>query len=122
MTPNSDVKAPLDLRFVAGLLNSHLMFFYYRTTFPTLHVQNEELASLPLPKINASDKARHDQMVALVEQMLALHQRLAAAKTPPEQTALARQITATDTEIDRLVYALYGLTDDEIKLVEGTGK
>ena len=29
------------------------------------------------------------------------------------------QITATDQEIDRLVYALYGLTADEIKLVEG---
>lgn len=29
-----------------------------------------------------------------------------------------RQIEATDTQIDRLVYALYGLTDEEIKIVE----
>ena len=54
--------------------------------------------------------------------MLALQQSLAAAKTPPEQTALERQIAATDQQIDRLVYQLYGLTDDEIKLVEGTEK
>jgi hypothetical protein len=33
--------------------------------------------------------------------------------------ALDRQIGATDTQIDRLVYDLYGLTEDEIKIVEG---
>jgi len=43
----------------------------------------------------------------------------ATAKTPEEQTALARQIAATDAEIDRLVYELYGLTEEEIRIVEG---
>ena len=42
-----------------------------------------------------------------------------AGRTPQEQTALTRQIAATDTQIDRLVYDLYGLTEDEIKIVEG---
>jgi len=56
--------------------------------------------------------------VKLVEQMLALHQSLAAAKTPPEKTSLERQIAVTDTQIDALVYELYGLTEAEIKLVE----
>jgi predicted nucleic acid-binding Zn-ribbon protein len=68
---------------------------------------------------NPEDKSRHDQVVQLVEQMLALHQRLSAAKTPQEKTALERQITAADTQIDRLVYDLYGLTEEEIKIVEG---
>lgn len=58
-------------------------------------------------------------MVSLVESMLSLHQKLAAAKTGHEQTALQRQIDATDAEIDRLVYELYGLTAEEIKIVEG---
>jgi hypothetical protein len=58
-------------------------------------------------------------MVKLVEQMLDLHQRLSAAKTPQEKTALERQISATDTQLDRLVYDLYGLTQEEIKIVEG---
>ena len=31
------------------------------------------------------------------------------------------QIEATDTQIDTLVYTLYGLTEEEIKVVEGTG-
>jgi hypothetical protein len=51
--------------------------------------------------------------------MLAIQQRLAAAKTPQEKTALERQVTATDTQLDHLVYDLYGLTEAEIKIVEG---
>ena len=33
--------------------------------------------------------------------------------------ALTAQIIATDKEIDQMVYQLYGLTEDEIKVVEG---
>ena len=57
-------------------------------------------------------------MVTLVEQMLALHKRRAAAQTPHEQTVLQAQIDATDRQIDRLVYELYGLTEEEIGIVE----
>ena len=57
-------------------------------------------------------------MVALVEEMLALYRRLAAARTDHEQTNLQRQIDATDRRIDRLVYDLYNLTDEEIRIVE----
>jgi hypothetical protein len=42
--------------------------------------------------------------------------------TPVEKTSLQRQIAATDARIDRLVYDLYGLTEDEIKIVEGGEK
>jgi hypothetical protein len=48
-----------------------------------------------------------------------LHQKQTAANTPAEQTTLARQIAATEARIDRLVYELYGLTEEEIKIVEG---
>jgi hypothetical protein len=58
-------------------------------------------------------------MERLVERMLALHQQRAAAKTEHAQTALQRQIDATDREIDRLVYELYGLTEEEVRVVEG---
>ncbi len=40
------------------------------------------------------------------------------AKTAHEKNILQRQIEATDGQIDRLVYELYGLTDEEIKIVE----
>ena len=57
-------------------------------------------------------------MVALVERMLALHQQLAAGKIGHDKTALQRQIEATDKQIDQLVYELYGLSEEEIKIVE----
>ncbi|NLX52556.1 MAG: hypothetical protein GXY72_10720, partial [Deltaproteobacteria bacterium] len=41
------------------------------------------------------------------------------AKTAHEQTLIQRRIDATDKQIDKLVYDLYGLTEDEIKIVEG---
>jgi hypothetical protein len=58
-------------------------------------------------------------MVALVTQMLNLHARLAAESVPQEKTLLQRRIDTTDKQIDRLVYELYGLTEDEITVVEG---
>ena len=51
--------------------------------------------------------------------MLSLNKQLKEARTPHEQTALQRQIEATDRQIDTLVYELYGLTEEEIKIVEG---
>ena len=73
----------------------------------------------PIDFSDPADTARHDRMVALVEQMLALHEQLRAAKTAHDQTLLQRQIGATDRQIDRLVYELYGLTEEEIGIVEG---
>jgi hypothetical protein len=73
----------------------------------------------PIDFSNKSDNVRHDRMVNLVDSMLALHKQLAAAKSEAQKTVLQRQIDATDAEIDRLVYELYGLTKKEIAVVEG---
>jgi hypothetical protein len=51
--------------------------------------------------------------------MLSLHKQLAVAKTPDEKARIQRQIDATDQQIDRLVYELYGLTEKEIQMLEG---
>ena len=48
--------------------------------------------------------------------------RAGLCRRPPadsEKAVLQNAATATDRQIDALVYELYGLTDDEIKLVEG---
>ena len=57
-------------------------------------------------------------MVTLVEQMLQLHKQQAAA-SDADRALYQRQIEATDREIDKLVYELYELTQEEIKIVEG---
>lgn len=68
---------------------------------------------------NPADKARHDRMVRLVEQMLALHKQLAETRTGHDTNSIQRQIYATDRQTDRLVYELYGLTEEEIAVLEG---
>jgi hypothetical protein len=84
-------------------------------------MRTNQLARLPIRTIDFSDpadKARHDQMVSLVERMLDLHTKVAEADVPQVKEALQRQIDATDSQIDRLVYELYDLTEEEIGIVE----
>ena len=57
-------------------------------------------------------------MVALIGSVLGLHEKSAAANVPAEKSLYERQIEATDHQNDRLVYELYELTDEEIKVVE----
>jgi hypothetical protein len=123
-----DLKWPNPL-FLLGIVNSWLITWRHhrrspkakKALFPKVLVS--DLSQIPVPKLSQTspaDKSRHDQIVQFVEQMLTLHQRLStAARTPQEKTALERQIAATDAQLDRLVYDLYGLTQEEIKKVEG---
>ena len=109
-----------------GILNSKLFVFIYRLlaiekgrVLP--QVKPTILSKLPIRAINfenSEEKSQYDQMVNLVEQMLDLNQKLAEAKTPQAKNVLQRQIEATDKQIDQLVYKLYDLTDEEIKIVE----
>jgi len=57
-------------------------------------------------------------MVDLVQQMLDLRQQSSQVNTAHDKTTIERQIHATDCQIDRLVYELYDLTDEEIAIVE----
>ena len=117
----------IGLYYLLGLLNSKLLNWFYQTIInpekgeALAQVKRGHLARLPICTIdfyNPRDKARHDRMVDLVEQMLDLHKKLAEAKEPQAKTVLQRQIETTDRQIDELVYELYGLTDEEIKIVE----
>ena len=58
-----------------------------------------------------------ERLVALADSMLSLHKRL-AQKLPNCREQLQREIGATDRQIDQLVYQLYGLTADGIRIVE----
>ena len=77
---------------------------------------------LPFPKIdiarNHVDVNLHDKMVAQVESMVRLKNSFAAAKTSMGKQMVQRQIETTDEQIDALVYELYELTEEEIRIVE----
>ena len=116
--------------YLMGLLNSTALDFVMHSISSTKRggyfeykpMYLEQLPIRPIDFEDPEDVARHDRMVALVERMLDLHRKLAAAAIPADKKLYQRQIEATDEEIDALVYELYGLTKDEIAIVaEATG-
>jgi len=120
------VDKAINIRYLLGILNSNLFVFIYRLlaiekgrVLP--QVKPMILSKLPIRKINfkdSKDKSLHDQLVNLVEQMLELKQRLDESKVPQTNEMFRRQIESTDRKIDQLVYRLYDLTEEEIKIVE----
>jgi adenine-specific DNA-methyltransferase len=125
----SDQYSFLDLKYVGGILASRLFWFYISNTSTALRgntyrLTPEYINPFPLKIVDLSknsDKAAHDKLVALVDQMLVLKKKEQAEAVPQTKTMISRQIQAVDTQIDALVYRLYGLTEEEIKVVEGEG-
>jgi hypothetical protein len=123
--PREDIAE--DLRYILALLNSRLLSFYVVAHSPVFSgnyfkFSAPYLRHLPIRRVDMSrpsDKAAHGRVVKLVDSMLALHKQAASAKSEAQRGAIQRQIGATDAEIDRLVYDLYGLTKEEIAIVEG---
>lgn len=116
-----------NLNFLLGCFNSRLLSWFFlqksniaqRDDFPKIVLK--ETRSLPFPKIdlkNRADKSRHDKLVALVDKLLGLIPKLLETTVEREKAALQNAVTATDQQIDQLVYELYGLSEDEIKVVK----
>ena len=109
------------IRFVLGIFNSALINYWYRSHFPNVNINPSDFRQIPFPKLDFSspaEKSRHDELVQFVDKMLDLTPKVRIAKSETDKATLQNAITATDNKIDRLVYDLYGLTEDEIKLVE----
>jgi len=115
------------LEYLLVLLNCRLSRWYFpRVSAPFRgnwrSANRQFLSLLPIRVIdfkNAKDTAVHRQLVGLADSMKTLQGQLAAAKSTAQKGIIQRQIDATDAEIDRLVYNLYGLKEEEIKIVEG---
>ncbi len=108
--------------FLLAVLNSRLIAFLWsekfydkRGTFPK--IKGSYLKLLPIVKASSAEQTK---VAEAVQSLISLHRAQAAAQSPHEKDALAKQITATDRQIDALVYQLYALTPEEIALVEGT--
>jgi hypothetical protein len=118
------------LKYELGILNSKLIDWIFDQYFASLALAGgylrigvPQIKAIPIRVIDFSraiDVAQRDHMIKLVERMLNLHEKLAEAKIESERTVVQHQIDATDRQIDRLVYELYDLTDEEIEIVEGS--
>ncbi len=113
-------------KYLLGILNSKLITFFYSTISSVyrggyLRFIYQYLVELPIRTIdfnNPEEKAMHDRIVQLVERMLDLHKKKQQSKAESEKELFEHQIKATDNEIDQLVYKLYELSDEEIKIVK----
>jgi len=122
LKPKKDIPRE-SILFFLGILLSRVCSKYLksrnvnldRSAFPKINVNT--LESFPVPIPNAKSR-----LPSMVDQMLVLHKQLAEAKEPQTKTVLQRQIETTDHQIDRLVYELYELTEEEIKIIEGNTK
>ena len=105
-------KVPVNTRFVLGVINSKVTNFWFEHYYGTTKVSGgyfdlngTQIKSIPVP--NATTK-QQNEISSLVETILKMKKQDITADT-----------SALEREIDRLVYGLYGLTEEEIKVVEG---
>ncbi len=105
------VLAVLNSRLVAWLI--HKTFTAYKLLFPQLNQTTIEAVPIPVP-----DAKRSARIVKLVDRLFDLRQKITAAKIPSDKERISREIESADRNIDRLVYELYGLSVDEIAIVE----
>ena len=68
---------------------------------------------------NPNKKAQHDKLVALVDTMLELQKKYHDARMERDKELYEQQIKIANAQIDKLAYELYGLTKEEVKVVDG---
>jgi len=108
-----------DLKYLQAILSSKLINFwcvnYLADDMNKTYLEN---VPIPAPVIDLKHSALYNDLISNVDKMQDLKNQLAEAKISQDTNILQRQIEATDHKIDALVYELYGLTEEEIKIVE----
>lgn len=102
----------IDMNYVLGILNSKVVnYFYKRLTNETgrAFAQVKTVNVKKIPFIRNPKKQAHDKIVNYVDKLLELNK-----SAEPDQ----KQIQHYENQVDKLVYELYGLTEDEIKIIE----
>jgi hypothetical protein len=108
-----------NLKFVLGLLNSKISKWYMQNLAYSLSEGAQRwikqyVERIPLPPITPQNQPLADQIVQKVDQILSLTQ------SPDYETNKEKQqkVKELEKEIDKLVYKLYDLTDEEIRIIE----
>ncbi|WP_310378817.1 Eco57I restriction-modification methylase domain-containing protein [Flavobacterium sp.] len=110
-------------QFILGILNSKLTDFYYHQINPEqgevlAQVKKMHVEQLPVPILTAANQEIHDTIVNLVNQMLQAKKQQQTAVTERDKNYLDDKCKNIDTQINELVYELYGLNEEEIRIVE----
>jgi hypothetical protein len=125
-TESAEFAKDYSLHYLLAVINSKLATWYLQNLLGmAIEINPDTGRRLPIRRIdfgNPDEKAAHDEIVNLVEKMLALQKERQSVRREDDLDRvrnLERQIAQVDEEIDQKVYTLYGLTEDEIKIVEG---
>ncbi len=114
-------------KYLLGILNSKLCTYVFskissRIRGNFLRWKSQYVRQIPIKNIDLSkttQKNQHDKMVELVEKMLELNNKKSTLPPSSKREKIEREIKITDEEIDELVYELYGITEEEKKIIEG---
>jgi type I restriction-modification system DNA methylase subunit len=118
-------RSSVSLEFVLGVLNSKLISYYhqkrfldeFKMRFQKILIKDCKRLPMRVPdtRVKGSVYASIEQQVST---MLQLQKKAMIARTEHEGTALKRQIAMVDATLDQLVYNLYGLTAEEVAIIE----
>ncbi|EAI3976386.1 class I SAM-dependent DNA methyltransferase [Campylobacter jejuni] len=102
-----------ELKYLLGFLNSNLIFYYFKNighlySDKGFLLSNQYVEKFPIPKINSKNQKLADELINLADDIL-------KAK---EQDKNAN-IQELENKINSIVYKLYNLTEEEIKIIEG---
>lgn len=119
--------AGLRLEVILALLNSRLMRWYFPQVSAPFRGQyrsanRQFLSLLPMPfsgGTNHADQELLDSLVQIANNALAIQSTRCAATNKQQKSVLDAQFVAACAEMDRTVYRLYGLSTEEIAIVEG---
>jgi type I restriction-modification system DNA methylase subunit len=106
-----------NLKFITALLNSKVLNYFYKNYFITIDVLKNALLELP---IVIPDKTDIEKIATLATKIIELQTKLNKIKNKitDEKIMLEDEIKKTNGKIDELVFKLYKLTKEEIKIIE----
>ena len=113
-----------DLLLLA-VINSRVADFFLQTIAATRRGGHYEykpmyLAQIPIPILKTpADKKRGKEIANLADEMLTLRRKIKATQEPHQQTVLTRSAAALDDRINAAVAVLYGLSDSDLKIING---
>jgi len=117
------IEDKISIKFLLGLLNSKLLSFIYRVLFGGMHMGGGYLryrtAFLEQLPARFVDKEKQSRIVSLVERIIKLNKEIhEIPENSNKWNSIKSEIEKTDKKIDEEVYKLYGLTPEEIEIVE----
>lgn len=102
--------ADADLYFLLGVINTHLVNYYFRLKFPANnHIASNQLAAIPIPKVSKQEQSR---VRKLVEAILSGHSDIASTQAPLHRETIEARIAALEVQIERIVCGFYGVPAD----------